>query len=191
MNYRLILAASAALLFSVPQAFAAETYKFDPTHTNIVWKANHMGFSNPSGRFTVKDGTLVLDEANPANSTVEVTIDVNDLVTGIPKFDEHLKSPDFLNTAKFPTATFKSTKVDVKADKIAAVTGDLTLHGVTKPVVLNLTLNKIGENPFSKKKTAGFTGDIVIKRSEFGIDKYVPDVSDEVTISIEAEAAVQ
>lgn len=187
----LALAAVSALFVSgASGAQAAETYNFDQHHTNIVWHANHFGFSNPSGRFGVTEGRLVLDEAAPDKSTVEVTIDVAGLVTGIPKFDEHLKSADFLDTAKFPTATFKSTKVDVTGKDTAKVTGDLTLHGVTKPVTLDMKLNKIDVNPISSKKTAGFSGNIVLKRSEFGISQYVPNVSDEITIGIEAEAAL-
>jgi polyisoprenoid-binding protein YceI len=179
-------------MFAMPVAAqAAETYNFDPNHTNINWNANHFGFSSPSGRFGLKDGSITIDEAAPANSSVNVTIDVNGLVTGIPKFDEHLKSPDFLDAAKFPEATFKSTKVETGADNTAKVTGDLTLHGVTKPVVLDVKLNKQGENPMTKIKSVGFSGKTVIKRSEFGIDKYVPNVSDEVTIAIEAEAGLK
>lgn len=186
-----VLAASTMLFLGSGSVFAApETYQFDPTHTNIVWYANHFGFSNPSGHFGIKEGTLILDEETPASSTVDVTIDVDGLVTGIEKFDEHLKSADFLDTAQYPTATFKSTAVEVTGEKTAKITGDLTLHGVTKPVTLNMTLNKIGVNPISNKKTAGFSGDIILKRSDFGIDKYVPNVSDEVTMHIEAEAGL-
>lgn len=189
---RILLATAAVVMFAMPVAAqAAETYNFDPTHTNINWNANHFGFSNPSGRFGLKEGSITIDDAAPANSTVNVTIDVNGLVTGIPKFDEHLKSADFLDTAKFPEATFKSTKVEPGADNTAKVTGDLTLHGVTKPVVLDVKLNKQGENPMTKIKSVGFSGKTVIKRSEFGIDKYVPNVSDEVTIAIEAEAGLK
>lgn len=192
MITRIILAATLALI-SLPittKAQAAETYTFDPTHTNITWFANHFGFSNPSGRFGIKSGTLTLDETAPEKSNVDVTIDVAGLTTGIEKFDEHLKSADFLDTAQFPLATFKSTKVELKDKENAIVTGDFTLHGVTKPVSLNMKLNKIGENPIIKKKTAGFSGDVVIKRSEFGISQYVPSVSDEITIRIEAEANI-
>ncbi len=189
---RILFATAAVVMFAMPVAAqAAETYNFDPNHTNINWNANHFGFSNPSGRFGLKEGTLVLDDAAPANSSVNVTIDVTGLVTGIPKFDEHLKSADFLDAEKFPEATFKSTNVETGADNTAKVTGDLTLHGVTKPVVLDVKLNKQGENPMSKIKSVGFSGKTVIKRSEFGIDKYVPNVSDEVTIAIEAEAGLK
>lgn len=189
---RFLLATAAVVMFAMPVAAqAAETYHFDPNHTNINWNANHFGFSSPSGRFGLKDGSITLDEATPANSSVNVTIDVKGLVTGIPKFDEHLKTADFLDAEKFPEATFKSTKVEPGADNTAKVTGDLTLHGVTKPVVLDVKLNKQGENPMTKVKSVGFSGKTVIKRSEFGIDKYVPNVSDEVTIAIEAEAGLK
>lgn len=169
-------------------AYAAETYNIDPHHANINWNANHFGFSNPSGHFNVSKGTLVLDEAKPENSKVDVTIDVDGLTTGIADFDKHLKSADFLDTAKYPTATFKSTKVDVTGKDTAKVTGNLTLHGITKPVILDMKLNKIAPSPMTTKKTAGFSGKITLLRSQFGIDKYVPNISDEVQIQIEAEA---
>jgi polyisoprenoid-binding protein YceI len=181
--------AIAALL--IPFAAHADSYKFDPNHTAVVWHANHFGFSNPSGRFTVKEGTLNLDEAKPENSSVDAVVDIDSLVTGIDKLNEHLKSPDFFDAAKFPTAEFKSTSVKVTGKDTADVTGDLTLHGVTRPVTLHMTLNKIGVHPMSQKKAVGFTGAVTVKRSEFGIDKYVPAVSDDIVLEIEAEAQVQ
>lgn len=188
---KMILAALSAVMVAsaLSGAMAAEKYDLDPKHVNITWHANHFGFSNPSGRFGITEGVLFLDEAKPQNSKVDVTIDVDGLVTGIPDFDKHLKSADFLNTEKHPTARFKSTAVKVTGKETAEVTGDLTLNGVTKPATLEMTLNKIGENPMNKKKTVGFTGHIVLKRSEYNISQYVPNVSDEVTIRIEAEAA--
>lgn len=189
---RILLATAAVVMLAMPVAAqAADSYQFDPTHTNIVWRASHFGFSSPSGRFGIKEGKITLDEKAPDKSTVEVTIDVASLVTGIDKFDDHLKGDEFLDTAKFPEATFKSTKVELaEGGKTAKVTGDLTLHGVTKPVILDVTLNKQGDHPMNQKKTVGFSASTTIKRSEFGIEKYTPGVSDEVTISIEAEASV-
>lgn len=190
---RFFLHSLTALVLSMPvvSAHAAETYQFDPNHTNILWHANHFGFSSPTGRFGIDDGSVTIDEANPAKSSVDVTIDTNDLTTGIPKFDAHLKSKDFLDAEKFPTATFKSTKVDVTGKDTAKVTGDLTLHGVTRPVVLDVKLNKIGDHPMTKKKSVGFTATTTIKRSDFGITMYVPNVSDEVKLDIESEASVK
>ena len=106
------LLTAAALTLSAP-AFAADTYQLDPNHTNVVWNANHFGFSNPDGKFASATGTVTLDQANPANSKVEVSIATAGIVTGIPKFDEHLKSADFFNVEKFPAATFVSDKVEL------------------------------------------------------------------------------
>jgi len=187
-----ILAVASVLAFAAPAFAAAETYTLDPTHTNITWHANHLGFSNPSGKFATVEGTLILDEAAPQNSRVDVTVTPASIVTGIEKFDTHLRSADFFDVDKFPTATFVSDKVEVAADgRTAKVHGKLALHGVTKPVVLDVTLNKIAPNPMSNKKTAGFSATTTIKRSEFGMTYGVPNVSDDVKVSIEAEAIIK
>jgi polyisoprenoid-binding protein YceI len=185
--------AAAALVFAAlsGRASAADTYTFDPNHTNITFHANHFGFSNPSGRFGIKDGTLVLDEADPKNSSVDITVDTASLATGIEKFNEHIKSPDFLDAAQFPTATFKSDSVEVTGKDTAKVTGTFTLHGVSKPVTLDVKLNKLDVSPLNNKKTAGFTASTVLKRSDFGVTKYVPGVSDDIRIDIEAEAGLK
>lgn len=185
-----VLLLSAVTLPLAGPAMAADTYTLDPNHTNVFWQANHLGFSNPSGKFGDVTGTLTLDEAKPENSKVDVLIKPAVMVTGIAKFDDHLKSKDFFNVDKFPTATFKSTKVERIGDDAAKVTGDLTLLGVTKPVVLDVKLNKIGDNPMSKIKTAGFSATTTIKRSDFGMDMAIPNVSDEVKITIESEANI-
>ncbi len=183
------LAVSAISLCAL-SAQAAETFTLDPSHTNVVWSANHFGFSNPSGKFAKVEGTVTLDEAKPANSKLNVTISTASIVTGIEKFDEHLKSKDFFNAEKFPVATFVSDKVEVTGKDTAKVHGNLTLLGVTKPEVLDVKLNKIGENPMNKKKTAGFSATTTIKRSEFGMGYGIPNVSDDVKIAIEAEATL-
>lgn len=177
---------------SLPMASAAhaasETFNFDPNHTNLTWHANHFGFSNPSGKFTDVTGTLVLDEAAPEKSKVNVTIKPASILTGIEKFDTHLKSKDFLDVVAFPSAEFVSSKVTKTTATTAKVEGTLTIHGISKPATLDVTLNKIGENPMSKIKTAGFTATTTIKRSEFGIMYALPGVSDDVKIAIEVEA---
>lgn len=170
-------------------AHAAETYKLDANHTAITWHINHFGFSTPSGKFMSVDGEVTLDEANPAASSVKVTVDVNGINSGVAKLDEHLKAPDFFDVAKFPTATFVSKKVQLTGKDTAKVDGDLTLHGVTKPVTLDVKLNKIGEN-MMKLKTAGFTASTTLKRSDFGMTTYVPNLGDDVKIEIESEANV-
>lgn len=189
-NFAGLMAVTALLSFPLATSSqAAETYKFDPTHTSVIWQAGHLGFSVPHGIFSQIEGTLVLDEAAPAKSTVNVTVNTANVVTGIPKFDDHLKNQDFFNVEKHPTATFVSKKVEVTGEKTAKVTGDLTLVGVTKPVTLDVTFNQKGPNPYSKKETVGFSATGTIKRSEFGINYALPGVTDDVKIQIEAEAA--
>lgn len=180
------LFALAAVSLASP-ALAADTYKFDGSHTAVTFHIDHFGFSKPSGKFMNVEGTLVLDEKAPANSKVNVTIPITQINTGVAKLDEHLKNKDFFDVEQFPTATFVSEKVDVKDATSATVTGNLTLHGVTKPVVLDVKLNKLGEN-FMKKQTAGFTATTTIKRSDFGISAYLPGLGDDVKIDIESEA---
>jgi polyisoprenoid-binding protein YceI len=183
-----VLALGAALSFGAAPAFAADTYTFDPTHTSVIWSATHFGKSAPHGIFSNIEGTLTLDEAAPEKSAFDVKIPTGMIATGIAKFDEHLKSPDFFNVEKFPEATFKSTKVEKTGDKTAKVTGDLTLVGVTKPVVLDVTFNDKGPNPMNNKETVGFSATTTIKRSDFGIKYALPHVSDDVPLIIEAEA---
>lgn len=175
------------LLFFSLTATAAETYQLDNKHSYVAWQANHFGFSNPSGKWLV-NGTLLLDEAKPQNSKIDVVIQVAELFTGISEFDTHLKGKLFLDTDKFPTATFVSDKITVTGKSTAKVRGILTLHGVSKPITLDVKLNKLGDNPISNKKTAGFSAHTTLKRSDFDITALVPGVSDQVKINIEAEA---
>ena len=183
-----ILLVGILFFFAWPVFAAAETFIIDPSHSYVQWSVSHFGFSNVSGKWYV-NGTLALDEAKPKYSNVNITIKIGDLVTGIPKLDEHLKSDDFFNSAKFPTATFISDKIDVTGSNTAKVHGTLTVHGVSKPIVLDVKLNKLGVSPISNKKTAGFTATAKLKRSDFGVDAYLPGISDDVKINIETEAA--
>lgn len=189
LTFRRGLLALLALPLLAAPAYA-ETFTIDPHHTTVVWQADHFGLSKPTGKFPLITGTLVLDEAAPANSQVDISIDTTKLSTGDAKFDEHLKSKDFFDVATYPTATFKSTKVTTTGDKTATVEGDLTLHGVTKKVTLDVTLNKVGEHPMTKKKAAGFSATATIKRSDFGITYAIPGVADEVKLDIQAEAGL-
>lgn len=182
-----IFALGAAIAFSAP-AYAADTYSFDPTHTSVIWSAVHFGKSSPHGIFSNIEGTLVVDEAAPEKSTVDVKIPTGMIATGIETFDNHLKSADFFNVEKFPAATFKSTRVEKTGDKTARVTGDLTLLGVTRPAVLDVTFNDKGVNPMNNKETIGFSATTTIKRSEWGINYALPHVSDDIPLTIEAEA---
>lgn len=191
MSVVMRLSALAIMTFFALPAQAAETYAFDPSHTMINWQANHVGFSNPTGKFPLVTGTLVLDEKDPTNSKVDVTIDPTKLATGDAKFDEHLKSKDFFDVTKYTTAKFVSNKVEVTGKDKAKVTGTLTLLGQSKPLTLDVILNKIGENPFSKKKTVGFSATTMLRRSDFGMSYALPAVSDDIPLHIEAEANIQ
>ncbi|MCR6659609.1 MAG: YceI family protein [Asticcacaulis sp.] len=186
-----LFAASVFALVASTSAFAADTYKLDAGHTSVTFQYTHFGFSHPTGKFMNAVGTVTLDDATPANSSVEVSFDINGINTGVAALDTHLKSADFFDAAKFPTATFKSTKVVQTSATTADVTGDLTIHGVTKPVTLKVTLNKKDVHPMMKKVDAGFTATGTINRSDFGMGNYVPAVSDQVDLYIEAEAIAQ
>lgn len=190
MKSLLARAVIGSVLFA-PLAFsaqAADLYKLDPYHTSVTWHANHMGFSTPSGKFTQVDGGVLIDEAKPENGKLEVSIATKSILTGIEKFDAHLKGPDFFNVEKHPYANFTSTRVELTGKDTAKVYGNLTLLGIAKPIFLDVKLNKIGENPMNKKKTAGFSATTTIKRSEFGMNYGVPAVADDVQVAIEAEA---
>jgi len=183
---RILLGWVISLLF-VGSAPAAETYQLDPGHTYVLWHISHFGFSNPSGKWYAK-GTLILDETKPQDSKLDVTINTADIDTGIPKLDEHLKNKDFFDVARYPTATFVSHKIQMTGKETAKVFGTLSLHGVSKPVVLDVKLNKIGMSPIKNKKTARFSATTQLKRSDFDINAYLPGLGDEVKINIEAEA---
>lgn len=187
--FKTILTSAAALGMMTGVAFAQpEKWDFDPSHTEITFAIGHFGFSHVLGRFDQFTGTLLLDEQDPTQSSVNVSIDTTTIDTGFALRDEHLQGAQWLNTAEYPTITFKSTKVDQTSETTAKVTGDLTLLGETHPVTLDVTLNKIANHPLMKgKRGAGFTATGMIKRSEFGLKTYVPNVSDEVTLHIETE----
>lgn len=172
-------------------AQAADQYVLEPNHTQITWHASHMGFSFPTGKFVTVAGTVLLDEEKPEKSTVEATIAMPGISTGIEKFDTHLKSPDFFNVERFPEATFKSESVKITGKNTANVQGVLTLLGISKPVTLEVTLNKVDIMPMVQKKAAGFSAKTVLKRSDFGIKYGLPMVGDDVAITIEAEARVE
>jgi polyisoprenoid-binding protein YceI len=184
------LALAGLLGAAVSVQAAPVTYKLDPDHTMVLFSWNHFGYSNPTADLGLGEGTLVFDEQHPANSSVEVTLPLARLDTHVPALDEHLKKADFLGADQYPTATFKSTAVQPLGGNKFKVTGNLTVRGVTKPVVLDATLNKIGPHPMSKAPSIGFDATASIKRSDFGVGAYVPNVSDEISIRITTEGSV-
>jgi polyisoprenoid-binding protein YceI len=168
----------------------ATTYTLEPDYTQVIFWWNHLGFSNPAGQLAQGGGTLEYDPADPTRSSVVVAIPLSGLSTGVPALDEHLRSKDFFETDNFKTAVFKSTKVERGAAKDQLrVTGDLDLHGITKPVTLDVTLLDVGTNPRSHLPTIGFDATTTLKRSAFGLGKFVPQVKDEIQIRITCQAA--
>ncbi|WP_078059482.1 YceI family protein [Xanthomonas massiliensis] len=163
------------------------TYTLDPSHTDVLAQWTHFGFSKPSAHFGISEGTLTYDADDVTKSSVAVTIPLSTLDTFVPKLDEHLKGSDFFDAAKFPDATFKSTQVQAAGTNKLAVTGDLTIKDVTKPVTLEVTLNGAGEHPMAKKQAIGFSATGTVKRTDFGVGAYAPNVSDEVQLSITTE----
>jgi polyisoprenoid-binding protein YceI len=183
-----VLAFAGLLATAFATQAAPVTYQLDPTHTMVLFSWNHFGFSNPTADLGIGKGTLVFDAADPAKSSVDVTMPLAKLDTHVSALDEHLKKPDFFDAAKYPMVTFKSTKVEALGGDHFKVTGNLTVHGVTKPVVLDATLNKSGQHPMLKVPAIGFDATATIKRSDFGVGAYVPAVSDEIQIRITTEA---
>ena len=181
---RRILLTSLLTAATLPAFAAPQKYDIDTGHTQVIFSWNHFGFSNPSGLLEKFSGDFMLDTADLTKSSISITFPLDGIHTGVPKLDEHLKSPDFFDAAKYPDITFKSTKVEKSGANGLKVTGDLTIHGVTKPVTLDAKVNKIGDNPMMKKASAGFDATTTIKRSDFGVNKYVPNVSDEIPVRI-------
>ena len=165
-------------------------YKIDPTHTATVFSWNHFGFSTPSANFTNIQGVIKVDNEKPANSSVEVTIPLSSVNTNVAALDKEFQEEAWFNAAKYPNITFKSTKVETKDKKHFKITGDLTVKGVTKPVVLDAVLNKQGEHPMAKVPAIGFNATTSFKRSDFGLGNYVPNVGDKITENITTEAKV-
>ncbi len=176
-----------ALASSVTLA-APVDYKIDPTHTATVFSWNHFGFSTPSANFTDIQGVIKVDNAKPANSSVEVTIPLSSVNTNVAALDKEFQEEAWFNAAKYPNITFKSTKVETKDKKHFKITGDLTVKGITKPVVLDAVLNKQGEHPMAKVPAIGFNATTSFDRSAFGIGNYVPNVGDKITVNITTEA---
>jgi polyisoprenoid-binding protein YceI len=192
----LFAAAAAALLFSpaaqaqvskAPADVHAGAFVADPNHSKITWSVTHFGFSTYIGQFPGVMANLKLDPKALGATTLDATIDTTKLGTLNAALDTHLKSPDFLDVAKFPQATFKATSVKSTGASTAEITGDLTLHGVTKPVTLQASFVQGGTSPIDKKYTLGFQAKGVIKRSDFGVKTYAPAISDDVTLEIDAE----
>jgi polyisoprenoid-binding protein YceI len=184
---KLFAAIALSAAAATPALAAPETYTIDGTHTFPRFSYSHFGMSTQLSRFNTTTGTIVLDKAAKTGS-VDVTIDTKSVDTGFSVFNGHIQGEDFLDTAKFPTATFKSTKVVFEGDKPAAVEGNLTIKGITKPVTLKVTSFLNQAHPMLKNDAIGADATVTIKRSEFNAGKYAPYVGDDVTITLSVEA---
>mgnify|MGYP002651586803 CR=1 FL=1 len=162
-------------------------YTLDSDHSKVTWSVNHLGFSTYSGQISGVTGTMAYDKMSPAKTDLTVTIPLKGLATLNAELDKHLAAKDWFDAGRFPIATFKAARVEVTGDRTARVLGDLTLKGVTKPVVIEATFNASGVHPVDKMYTVGFDGRTTFKRSDFGISAFVPAVGDEVTLQIAAE----
>ncbi|PWC31384.1 YceI family protein [Azospirillum sp. TSO35-2] len=182
------LLASATFGALTPAVAAPVAYKIDPAHLSVAFIVNHLGFSNLIGRFNTASGDVSFDKDAVEKSTVAVTVDTTSVDTNHAKRDEHLKSPDFFNAKEFPKMTFKSTAIEKTGANTGKLHGDLTLLGVTKPIVLDVTFNKDGVSPASKLETVGFSARGKVKRTDFGMKYGAPYISDEIDLLIEAEA---
>ena len=169
-----------------PAAVKAGTYVVEPNHTQVAFSVSHMGISPYAGGFSQAAGTLTLDAAKLDQATLTVMLPADSVMTTSEKLTDELKSADWLDADKFPTATFRSTKVTRTGDDTARIEGMLTLHGVTKPETIDARFFGTAVNPMNKKDSIGFVGRMPIKRSEFGVSKYVPLVSDETVLVINA-----
>lgn len=187
MRLLTVLTAGALAFSSLPSKAAVETYSFDTAHTQILFFVDHLGFSKSQGEFHTYDGGFTFDTENPDKSSVNVTIQTDSIDMDHEKWNDHMKNKDFFNVEEFPTMTFQSTAIELTGEKTANITGDLTILGVTKPVVLNTVYNKSGVHPFNGKYVSGFSATANIKRSAFGMTYGLPGVGDDVEIRIEVE----
>lgn len=188
----------ATTLIAIPFSVSADLsnvpsgmYTLDNSHGYITFTYSHLGFSNPRVGFNRFDTELELDSNNPENSTIGVTIDASSIDSRVAEFNGHLIGSDFFNTTEYPSITFKSTKIEAAGENAFKVTGDLTILGKTKPVTLDATINKAAIHPMRDVPTVGVSASTRLMRSEWGLDAYVPAVSDEVELSIEVELLAQ
>ena len=190
MNFKAItlgLAVASVATLSLAKPVA---YQIDPTHSATVFSWSHFGFSTPSANFSDIQGTINVDNEKPANSSVNVNIPVASINTNVKALDDHIKTADFFDAAKYPNITFKSTKVQALGKNKYRITGNLTVKDVTKPVVLDAVLNKQAVHPMTKLQTVGFNATTSFNRSAFNVGAYVPNVGDKITVNITTEASI-
>ena len=180
----------ALALLSAPALAEPQSFKIDAAHTNVMWGVTHFGYSKMLGRFNAIEGNFTFDEQNVAGSKVDVSIKTDSVDTKVAQLDTHLKSPDFFNAAAHPAITFKSTSASKTGEKTGKLTGDLTINGVTKPVTLDVTFNKLAPHPVPAMKgvlNVGFSATAKLNRHDFNVSYGKGAIGDEVTLWIEVE----
>lgn len=185
-----LIFAGALAMLSAP-ALAAEKYTLDPSHSQVVFSYDHLGYSTTYGMFSGFEGEIMFDQDNPASSSVSVTFPVKSMFTGWEGRKNHFMSADFFNASDDDLVEFVSTSIEVTGEDTALITGNLTMNGQTKPVVLDTKLNKAAPHPRGGQPWLGFDATTQILRSDFGVGNFAPVISDEVDImiSVEAQAA--
>lgn len=184
------VSAVAALVLGANLAQAADTYEIDAAHSNYLFRVKHLGVSYTYGRFNESSGKFTIEPADPSKNSIEIEVKTNSIDTANEARDKHLKGPDFFNTVEFPAMTFKSTSFKKKDDGNYEVTGDLTIHGVTKPVTATAELVGAGKGMRGEMR-AGWDATLVIDRTDFGMN-YMPDnIGTEVTLTIAVEGVKQ
>ena len=182
------LVMAALMSATASMAVAAEKYMLDASHSQVIFNYNHLGFSTTYGMFSGFEGEIMFDQENPANSTVSVSMPTKSMFTGWEAREGHFMSDDFFGATDEDVITFTSTSIELTGDDTAMITGDLTMNDVTKSVVLDAKLNKVGDHPMANKPWAGFDATTTLLRSDFNVGKFAPFVSDEVGVMISIEA---
>jgi len=193
MNRKPLIIAAGLLLAQLPagaadlSAVPSGTYQEDDQHAYVIFSYTHLGFSNPKVRFDDFEVTLQLDSEDPEASEIDVGIDVSSVDSGVEVFDGHLMGADYFDLANHPRITFESQEVKKTGESTYDIAGELTIKGKTAPVTLAATINGAGEHPLKKVPAVGVSATGTLMRSDWGLDAYVPAVSDEVTLTIEVE----
>ncbi len=183
-------ASAARILYPVsedPLKIIPGSYTLDPTHANIIFSVNHLGFSLHHGRFNTISGSLVLDTARPEAAKLFVKTETDSIDTNSVELDRQLKGKRMFDTSNFPAASFESQTIQITGEKSALIEGMLTLKGIKKPVAIEATFIGSGTNPTTGKKTIGFKGAAKFNRSDFGLKEWLPLVGDEINLILEAE----
>lgn len=171
-------------------ANAADTYSIDPQHTHATFSFQHLGFSTFHGKIPARSGTITIDRAQQSG-TADIVFEPEAVATGVPDFDDHLRSDDFFQVEKHPTASFKASKITFKGDAPTSIAGNLTIKDITKPVTLKVTSFNCADHPMLKVPACGANATATIKRSDYGMAYALPAVPDEIKLDIEVEAMIK